>query len=98
MWKKIKKLHLTEEYYKKQVKYLDPNKKMISAFVSFEYAAQRDQVYDEFHSSTFSRIMHYCCKCFYKTDKRILDGKFLKVENAPTPDNIIWKNMDYSNL
>jgi len=65
-----------------------------AAFVTFENKKSRDIVYNNTQRSPCSYCCYRCCPCCFEHDSMLYKNKYLRVKDAPAPNNIRWENMD----
>jgi len=92
----IRKLKEQQQKLKSQLKHENNQKKsqVLAAFVTFETREQRDDAFTRFQKSPFARFCYSFCSCSYEKDINIFHGSYLKVKDAPAPNNILWANLD----
>ncbi|KAL4437681.1 hypothetical protein ABPG74_012356 [Tetrahymena malaccensis] len=72
-------------------------KKIISAFVTFETMRNRDIAYYAMYQTYLDKFIEsclFCCK--NKNDMRRFEYRLLEVKSAPAPEDIIWENFSIS--
>jgi len=96
----IRKVKEQQNKLKSQLKHENYSKKsqVLAAFVTFETKEQRDDAFTRFQKSPFARFCYNFCSCLYEKDINIFHGSYLKVKDAPAPNNILWANLDVTQL
>ncbi|EAR89910.3 tRNA (GuanineN(7))methyltransferase, putative (macronuclear) [Tetrahymena thermophila SB210] len=72
-------------------------KKIISAFVTFQTMRNRDIAYYAMYQTYLDKFIEsclFCCK--NKNDMRRFEYRLLEVKSAPAPEDIIWENFSIS--
>ena len=92
----MSKQHSISHDEKEGLKHLVEGKNSVAAFITFEYQESRERCLNDFKLwSSFPRS--WLVWCFYP--KHLLfQGKRLVVTKAPEPDEIVWENLEISDV
>jgi len=96
-FQEITKLKNKQEKLKSQLKLEQSGRRsnVVAAYITFETKEQRDDAYFHFHKSPFSSLAYAFFGCCYRKSANIFHDTYLKIRNAPSPNNILWANLDY---